>query len=59
MKLSIEAGATYVFDKGHCDYTWWHHIDAAGAFFVTRFKHNTARRYLTRARSGKTKWART
>ncbi len=31
----IEAGATYVFDKGYCDFKWWTNIHAAGAFFVT------------------------
>lgn len=40
--LAIEAGATYVFDKGYCDYNWWQRIDAAGAMFVTRFKGNAA-----------------
>lgn len=38
--LAIEPGATYVFDKGYCDYRWWHQLDAAGARFVTRFKAN-------------------
>jgi putative transposase len=40
--LPIEAGATYVFDKGYYDYNWWHRIDQQGAHFVTRFKHNAA-----------------
>lgn len=40
VKLAIEPGAVYVFDKGYCDYTWWHRIDTAGAVFVTRFKRN-------------------
>jgi IS4 transposase len=40
--LPIEAGATYVFDKGYCSYTWWHAIDTAEAVFVTRFKRNAA-----------------
>ena len=35
-------GAQYVFDKGYCDYNWWHKIDCAGATFVTRFKRNAA-----------------
>ena len=34
--------ALYVFDKGYCDYNWWHRIDMAGACFVTRFKRNAA-----------------
>jgi putative transposase len=40
--VPIEAGATYVFDKGYCDYNWWAEIDAAGARFVTRYKRNAA-----------------
>ena len=40
--MSIEAGNTYVFDKGYCDYNWWHKIDAAGAYFITRLKKNAA-----------------
>jgi putative transposase len=38
--VPIEAGFTYVFDKGYCRYKWWISIDAAGAFFVTRMKSN-------------------
>lgn len=38
--LEIERGATYVFDKGYCDYNWWGRIHAQGARFVTRFKRN-------------------
>jgi putative transposase len=36
--VAIEAGCTYVFDKGYCRYDWWAAIDAAGASFVTRLK---------------------
>ena len=43
-KLPIESGATYVFDKGYCDYNWWARIDAQNARFVTRFKYNAALR---------------
>jgi len=39
-KTQIEPGATYVFDKGYCDYGWWTSIAAQGAFFVTRPKTN-------------------
>jgi putative transposase len=39
--VAIEAGATYVFDKGYYHYGWWAQIDAAGARFVTRPKDNT------------------
>jgi putative transposase len=39
-KLPIEAGATYVFDKGYCHFGWWQKINDGGAFFVTRSKVN-------------------
>jgi IS4 transposase len=39
--MPIEAGATYVFDLGYYDYTWWARLDAAGCRIVTRFKSNT------------------
>jgi hypothetical protein len=42
LNLDIVAGATYVFDKGYCDYNWWAEINAKGATFVTRFKRNAA-----------------
>ena len=42
VRVPIEAQATYVFDKGYCDYNWWQTIDARGARFVTRFKKNAA-----------------
>ena len=35
-----ERGATYVFDKGYCDYNWWHRLDQSNSYFVTRFKKN-------------------
>jgi len=41
-KLTIEPGAVYVFDKGYCDYNWWHKINEQKAQFVTRFKYNAA-----------------
>ena len=40
--IDIEEKAIYAFDKGYCDYNWWHRIDAKGATFVTRFKNNAA-----------------
>jgi len=40
LTMPLEAGMTYVFDKGYCDYNWWHQIDQMGAFFVTRLKKN-------------------
>jgi putative transposase len=45
---SIETGATYVFDKGYCDYAWWTRIHAAKARFVTRPKTNVRYRVLKR-----------
>ncbi|MGI9387446.1 MAG: IS4 family transposase [Methyloligellaceae bacterium] len=44
---TIQAGTTYVFDKGFTDYSWWHDIDEAGALFVTRLKKNARRRNVT------------
>jgi len=41
-KVSIEKGATYVFDKGYYDYNWWKSIDNKGAHFVARLKKNAA-----------------
>ena len=41
-KLSIEPDAVYIFDKGYCDYNWWHKINEQKAQFVTRFKRNAA-----------------
>ena len=38
--IEPEQGATYVFDKGYCDYNWWHKIHSKGAYFVTRIKKN-------------------
>jgi IS4 transposase len=38
--VPLQQGALYVFDKGYCDYRWWHDIEQAGARFVTRFKRN-------------------
>jgi IS4 transposase len=40
-QVAIEAGATYVFDKGYCHFGWWKKINDEGAFFVTRTKVNS------------------
>src|ERR1700692_2614427 len=40
-QIELEAGATYVFDKGYYHFGWWKKINAAKAFFVTRVKVNT------------------
>jgi putative transposase len=42
--VPLQEGARYVFDKGYCDYNWWHRIDLVGATFVTRFKRNAGLR---------------
>jgi putative transposase len=39
-RTPIEAGTTYVFDKGYCHFGWWKKINDDGAFFVTRAKVN-------------------
>src|SRR5882757_4916867 len=39
--MPIEAGATYAFDLGYYDYSWWAELDDAGCRFVTRLKKNT------------------
>lgn len=40
-EMPIEAGATYVFDLGYYDFSWWAALDGAGCRLVTRFKTNT------------------
>lgn len=40
--LVVEEGATYVFDRAYCDYTWWHKIHSEGGLFVTRLKKNAS-----------------
>lgn len=40
-QMPIVPGATYVFDLGYCDYTWWAELDAAGCRIVSRFKSKT------------------
>jgi putative transposase len=42
--MPLREGMTYVCDRGYLDFGWWHKIDAAGAFFVSRLKTNTKRR---------------
>lgn len=41
-QMPIEAGATYVFDLGYYDYSWWAALDDAGCRIVTRLKANTS-----------------
>jgi transposase len=40
-ELPIRPGATYVFDLGYYDYSYWAKLDAAGCRIVTRLKVNT------------------
>lgn len=44
--MPVEPGATYVFDLGYYDFSWWSRLDAAGCRFVTRLKTNTRPRIL-------------
>jgi IS4 transposase len=39
--IPIEVGATYAFDLGYYDYSWWAALDDVGCRFVTRLKKNT------------------
>jgi IS4 transposase len=48
--VPIQAGTTYVFDKGYCRFDWWQKINDSKAFFVTRPK-TTMRLRKTRGRS--------
>jgi hypothetical protein len=41
-QMPLEPNTMSVFDKGYCDYNWWHRIDERGSFFVTRFKKHAA-----------------
>ena len=38
--ITIEPGASYVFDKGYCHYGWWTAIAEKDAVFITRPKTN-------------------
>ena len=51
--VPIETGATYVFDKGYCDYAWWTRMHDAGAHFVTRPKTNAPYRVVRHRTLGK------
>jgi transposase len=39
--MPLEAGATYVMDRGYYDFGFWAKLDAAGCRFVTRLKGNS------------------
>ena len=44
--MPIEAGATYVFDKGYYDFGFWARLAAAQCRFVTRLKKNSPTRLV-------------
>ena len=44
--MTLESGRIYVFDKGYCDYNWWHEIIKKGSHFVTCLKKNAAYKVL-------------
>jgi putative transposase len=53
--VPIEPGATYVFDKGYCDYAWWTQMHEAGSFFITRRKTNATYKVVRRRPLRKTR----
>jgi uncharacterized protein DUF4372/DDE family transposase len=44
--LPIEPGATYVFDLGYYDFSWWARLHEAGCRIVTRLKTHTRPRLI-------------
>lgn len=48
--IPLRRGATYVFDKGYCDYNWWARFNEHDVRFITRLKRN-ARVALVEARA--------
>ena len=54
-EVTIEAGATYVFDKAYCNYAWWTRLHDAGSLFVTRKKSNATYRVTRQRKLRKTK----
>ena len=51
--MPIEPGATYVYDLGYYDYSWWAGLDEAGCRFVTRLKKNTPFSVIKESRTPK------
>jgi putative transposase len=49
-QVPIQAGTTYVFDKGYCRFDWWQKINDSKALFVTRPK-TTMRLRKTKGRT--------
>lgn len=54
-QVLIQAGTTYVFDKGYCRFDWWQKINDCGAFLVTRKKVNMRLRAITHRTNRKRK----
>jgi len=46
LTVPLKSGRIYVFDKGYCDYNWWHKIHQTGSHFVTRLKRNAAHKII-------------
>ncbi|HEX5959086.1 MAG TPA: IS4 family transposase, partial [Hyphomicrobiaceae bacterium] len=44
--MPIEPGATYVYDLGYYDFSWWSRLAAEGCRFVTRLKTHTRPRRI-------------
>ena len=44
--MPIEPGATYVYDLGYYDFSWWSQLVAEGCRFVTRLKTHTRPRLI-------------
>lgn len=44
--MPVEPGATYVFDLGYYDFSWWAKLNEAGCRVVTRLKSHTRPRVL-------------
>lgn len=44
--MPIEPGATYVFDLGYYDFSWWARLHGAGCRIVTRLKTHTRPRII-------------
>jgi Domain of unknown function (DUF4372)/Transposase DDE domain len=44
--MPIEPGATYVFDLGYYNFSWWSQLVAEGCRFVTRLKTHTRPRVI-------------
>jgi IS4 transposase len=44
--MPVDPGATYVFDLGYYDFSWWARLHAAGCRIVTRLKAHTRPRVI-------------